>query len=157
MDTMTPAAAPGADLDLDLDGIQRFFHRYAGALAARDVEEAMNCLAVPAFVVRAHTAGAATSRDDLRRSFKALFHRYDELGLGQAVPRLLRVESLGADLTCADVRWVSLDRLGSPTPRHETYRYVLRRGPRDWHIQVTIDLADRLGADPLAVSAPRPA
>ena len=119
--------------------IPAFLDRYAGALAAGDLQGIAACYALPALVVGDGGVIPVAEAAQVEAAFAGAADAYRAQGVVGIRSELRAADPLTATLTLVDVRWAYLDEAGQ-AGQHTTYRYLLRRsGPGQLGIQVVVD------------------
>ncbi|QGZ94398.1 DUF6841 family protein [Terricaulis silvestris] len=133
LESMLPQAQPDDDL-----GVQNFLDRFGKALTAGDGAAIADMWETPAFVLGDGMARAVNSREEVEAFFAGAKDQYNELGITDTRPQIVRLDEINDHLVMVRVRWPYLDVQGMERGA-ETSTYTLtREGDGAWKFRITV-------------------
>jgi ketosteroid isomerase-like protein len=133
LEELLTQAPPKDDL-----GVQDFLDSFAKALTAGDGEVIAEMWETPAFVLGEGMARAVSEPEEVAEFFGGAREEYNELGIVDTRPHIVRLDEISDHLVMVRVRWPYLDKDGREVGA-ETSTYTLARdGDGDWKLRITV-------------------
>jgi ketosteroid isomerase-like protein len=119
-------------------GVQDFLDRFGTALTAGDGAAIAEMWETPAFVLGEGMARVVSTREEVEDFFAGAKEQYNELGITDTKPQIVRLDEINDHLVMVRVRWPYLDAQGMERGA-ETSTYTLtREGDGDWKFRITV-------------------
>jgi hypothetical protein len=119
-------------------GVQAFLDGFGKALTTGDGEAIAQMWETPAFVLGEQMTRVVNSRDEVMEFFGGARTEYNEMGIVDTKPQIIRLDEITDHIVMVRVRWPYLDAQGMERGA-ETSTYTLTRaGDGDWQIRVAV-------------------
>lgn len=119
-------------------GVQDFLDGFGKALTAGDVEAIADMWELPAFVLGDGMARPVGARDQVAEFFGGARAHYNQLGIVDTKPQIVRLDEISDHLVMVRVRWPYLDAQNREVGAECSTYTLTREGAGDWKLRIIV-------------------